>query len=222
MPIVIVLFLLTSMIPVAGQRRSMGTDTLQLALSMIQAHPDQQFRSDMTTWYKSGRYLIDVVPELPGDLGSEYQCLADDPKSCWPVLLISSQFFASTSLEPITPPEKEAQAIRLEKYAALYHEYIHLKNHFAGKYPLNSGINKKPVEEQAAYHWGTEWDAFTGQWQFLKRMGAEYVFFNSPSAALGEAAFLEKFYKNLQKYPHFGKLRPYFEQRYREQKKLLP
>jgi hypothetical protein len=208
------------LVPSVSAQQNSAPDLKGVVTNMILNHPDVALRNQMGDWIKNKRMLI-VVEEGIGELGSEYRCDATNPNSCWPVLLVRPDFLQSTFVPPMSDKVLERRAIQAEKLGNIYHEYVHLKNHFAGKYRLDGGINKKSLREQARYYWGTEKEAYRGQWLFLKAIGMEFVFFQKPGGTFNESAFFEDFYRSLRLYPYFDKLKNFLEEYYKAEKKQI-
>ncbi len=179
-------------------------------LDLYLTHPDPNCQRDMTAWLKSGQVIIVVESNLHGDMGTRIMIDSDTGEEVVTVV-------APTDFLTSTKTIREGD-IRLEKFTGLYHEYIHIQNHFNGQYPLNKRLKTLPIEEQAKYIWGTEFVAYRSQWQFLKQHHGEHLMLlPSEIAAKGELkAVADEVLKNIKKYdlPNIDKLIPYWEKYY--------
>jgi hypothetical protein len=177
----------------------------QMAEQLYLIHPDEQCRRDMTEWLTTYKVMIDVVDEQANpaatlDSSIEYQT---GLKRNVPVITFTKDFFSTTRVE-------DDNDIVLYKYAAMYHEYVHIRNHINGKWLLPAPTNlisEKPLDVQAKYFWGTEYDAYHSEWEFLKKYhGSHLMIPDSVVAQIGEnqafaAYLLDRIQKGHQQRP---------------------
>ena len=120
----------------------------------------------MAKWFSDGSLVVEVVDRLGAHQALSVEMYYDtNLKKDLLKLIVPKDFTTYTTAE-------KDEDIMLEKYMVLYHEYIHLKNHFNGIWPImgqDDEFIKKSMEAQAKYFWGNEYEAYKAQWGFMKR-----------------------------------------------------
>jgi hypothetical protein len=191
----------------------------QFIFRLAALHPDSQCRKDMTQWLGERKIRMQVSPDvylLQTSMASE----SGKMNVSWPTLFIAEDYTRTTMVD-------NNDDILLEKQSDLYHEYVHFRNHFDGRYRLDNQIENQPIAQQAVYFWNTEYDTCLEEWGFLKRMQATRVRpgYQKAIQQKGEQlGFLDGFYSSLKKtYPSdkVGKYQEFWDKLYLEKARAL-
>ncbi len=130
---------------------------------LIHHHPDEAFAKTMDEWVSSGS--VALAMNVP--IQEMAVTLTSDPP-IQPVMLINPDWFLNKARD--THDEDQRY-----KMLVLYHEYIHLKEHFDGNVPLQARILRTEVtadpERFAELMWNAEYAAYKAELALAQRLG---------------------------------------------------
>ncbi len=132
---------------------------------LIATHPDKSCQQKMSELLKTGKLFIEPNPTVGSLMTTAIK--VDNPPELMIRLVINPSFLTTSHL-----PE---QYQKIGRYSEIYHEFIHVSNHFNGKFPLDANVTSWSQEKQAEYYWLSEQDAHIKTWQFLKSNNASIV-----------------------------------------------
>lgn len=139
----------------------------QYIRQLVGSHPNTELRTVLGNWLRQGTVKIFVDPKvqfLAANLG-HYQ---DKPQTKFPVIAVNPEYSYITDV-------KRDSDILVKRYLQIYHEYIHIKNHFSGKFPLGGNDEGRTVSQQAKFYWDAEWDASVQHWALARTLRAMHV-----------------------------------------------
>ncbi len=134
---------------------------------LIISHPDPLVNTRLLDLIKTGKVLFaanDFLPEMSSSLeqnGGKEQ------------VFLWYNFRFILDVAEITNPADKNDYLLL----ALYHEAVHIDDHFNGKYKLIPLISNKVESEEltAQKIWDMEWSAVSKEWGFAKKIKKPYL-----------------------------------------------
>lgn len=131
-------------------------------VQMYQNHPDEECRTNMTKWLEQKQVKIRV--DEKEKLLQTSLCKPDmDQPGLIPCVKVNPRFL-------LLSWAKDSSRLELEHFNGLYHEHIHIRNHFNG---INRFDNPSFVPEIAAKDaWESEYSAGMAEYTFLKKQNA--------------------------------------------------
>lgn len=176
-----------------GATPEQTVEAIQKVQQAVLNHPEPIVREVLLNWITSGRVLFAANTILPEMLASLEKVKGKDQ-----VLLWYNINFVLNGLPEVAPADKQ-DYLRL----VLYHECIHLDDHFSGRLLLYPMVEEDISMSKVDYSniiWDREWSAVAKEWQFAKRLGKPYLvpeIFGATKNGDTPRNFLEGFY-NLQ------------------------
>lgn len=157
----------------------------------IMTHPEPLVREKLMNWIATERVQFaanKILPEMSSSLEKN-----DYGKRI--VLLWYNVDYVLKMPDVNNPPDKE-----LLLWLVLYHEAVHIDDHFSGRILLEPLISVGPVSDEYITRkmWDAEWSAVNKEWVLAKKMGKPYLV---PMIAMavrnGESprSFLDGFYQ---------------------------
>lgn len=191
----LVMVVVVSFLSFSGVSEAQGVTPHQVELAMakiqpaILNHPEPLVREKLLGWLKTERVLFAANNILPEMSSSEEQ--GGGKKQ---VLLWYNTVFASQVPNVVTQEDKQAYLSLV-----LYHEAVHIDDHFSGRLPLGSLSPVGPVSPlgMAQDIWDREWSAVTKEWAFAKKLGKPYlvpVIYDTTKNGETARTFLDGFY----------------------------
>lgn len=155
----------------------------------ILSHPEPLVREKLLEWLQTSSVLFaanNILPEMSSSL--------EQIKGKGQVLLWYNTTFV-LQVPDVNPVDKQAYL-----WLVLYHEAVHIDDHFSGRMPLGPLIAVGPVSEEwiARDMWEKEWSAVSKEWVLAKKLQKPYLVPEIALATLkGEnpRTFLEGFYR---------------------------
>jgi YD repeat-containing protein len=184
-------------------------------------HPEPLVREKLFGWIDTRKVLFaanNILPEMSSSL--------EQVKGKDQVLLWYNITFILT-VPNVNEADKQAYL-----QLALYHEAVHIDDHFSGRLSLGPLVPEKPMspENMAQNIWDREWSAITKEWALAKKMKKPYLVPVIDTATSlrnveNSRTFLEGFYK-LQLQGNATALNPAltagFTKRYKQELVKLP
>ena len=163
------------------------------AISKIQKlvlnHPEPLVREKLLELIKSGKVLFAANNVLPEMSSSCEQNNGKDQVLLW----YNIDFLLDVPEIKISTDKEDYLTL------CLYHEAVHIDDHFSGKYVLLPLISDKELKEPAAKSlWNMEWSAVTKEWELAKKMKKPYlvpVIYNATKEGESRKTFLQGFYQ---------------------------
>jgi len=166
----VILFALV--VSVFGQRMTTSPGEIsQRALpklrQAIQSHPESLVREKLWGWLGSEKVLFaanNILPEMSASL-EEY-------KGRKQVLLWYNVDFLLQVPQVASSEDKQVYL-----WLVLYHEAIHIDDHFSGRMPLGPILPTAPtsITNIAEDIWNREWSAVTKEWILAKKLRKPYL-----------------------------------------------
>jgi hypothetical protein len=177
---------------ISAQRQAMPPEIAQAEVKisrLVDSHPEPLVHKKLLGWLKSGRVQFaanNVLPEMSASL--------EQINGKGQVLLWYNYNFLLQV--PQVPPADKDDYLRL----VLYHEAVHIDDHFAGRLPLGPirPIGPMSFSQLAQATWDKEWSAVSKEWALAKKIQKPYLvpmIYNATRKGENRKSFLEGFYQ---------------------------
>ncbi len=178
-------------------RQAEATAANRMLRDLIKNHPDEELRAELDRWIREGAvYLTEQLEGRPAEMVVGLVPVGADHK---PVVMMNPEWLTGTA-------GRDATTDRRYKELVVYHEYIHLKDHFNGTHPLML-MSIDPIRaqaervERAQSIWIAEYRAVRAEWEYAKRMGLQELMSDILRATVEfggeERGVLEAFHRRL-------------------------
>ncbi len=148
--------------PAKEVTKEQAEQAIQKIQQEVLNHPEPLVREKLLDWIKTGKVLFAANNLLPETAVSVEQNKGKDQ-----VLLWYNITFLLEVPNVVTPVDKQAYL-----WLALYHESVHIDDHFSGRFSLMPLLSDVTVSEEktAQRIWDMEWSAVSKEWELAKRL----------------------------------------------------
>lgn len=173
-----------------SRKRYISPKVIEKVQKLVSEHSEQLVNTRLLDLIKSGQVLFAANNALP-EMGSSLE-----EKNGKTQVLLWYNFDFVMNVPDIENPADKDDYLRL----AMYHEAVHIDNHFTGKYSLMPLIstNSKSEYQISQKIWDMEWSAVTKEWEFAKKIKKPYlvpVIYSATKNGENPKTFLEGFYQ---------------------------
>ncbi len=162
---------------------------IQKVQQLILSHPEPLVSQKLLGWLTDGSVKFaanNVLPEMSASL--------EQINGSGQVLLFYNITFLLEVPDLFDSADKQSYLLLV-----IYHEAVHIDDHFSGRLPLGPLIPVKPIspEDMAKNIWDREWSAVAKEWEFAKKLQKPYLvpmIHNTTKNNENPRTFLEGFY----------------------------
>lgn len=175
--------------PVKEVTKEQAGQAIQKIQQEVLSHPEPLVREKLFEWITTSRVLFaanNLLPEMSSSL--------EQIKGKAQVLL----WYNINFLLEVPGISSEDKQTYLQ--LVLYHESVHIDDHFSGKLPLIPLLSEGtvPEEKTAQKMWDMEWSAVSKEWELAKKLGKPKlvpVIYEATKNGETPRTFLEGFYR---------------------------